>query len=569
MGTKNSRRLLKKISMNVLSYSLLTVKRPPEILKVWTHPFLSLVRLLIATTVIVVPLCTIFEVAGIGDLAAAEESMTPRAVVRTRTADQDRNETVLGKGDLYALVVGVSKHSNPKLCLDFAAKDAKDFADFIQTQTKVFKNTHVKLMTDGEANKREIEKYLFHDLLKAGKDDTIILFFSGHGTSDPAHPDNFYFVTSDADPEYLEATALNMTGLKFLDRLDSEHVVLITDACHAGMPVTGKTRSVVAPLEKFMNMFTEASGRVFLASCKPEELSQEKPDLQNGVFTHFLLQGLKGEADLHRDGIVTVDEAYQYAYERTKNETKGAQHPTWKVSGSGRFPLSVLGKLENEIKLDVWFVAQDSRCANPNCIDPESESAECKDPLCGDITIENGSVLYSGQNFQIGVRPQIASYVYVYQIDTAGNIFKLFPGTDFVDAKNYVDNPLEGGKVYWIPGKERWLRLDKTEGQEKIYVVASRSRNALLEDLYNSLQDIGKDGVGSGQSDKIKENMELTLTKMGVETKTHVKAASSHSAATGPRKERSFEELSHAIESAGLDAVESVWFHHKGQKPGR
>ena len=95
-----------------------------------------------------------------------------------------------------------------------------------------------------------------------------------------------------------------------------------------------------------------------------------------------------------------------------------------------------------------------------------------------------------------------------------------------------------------------------------------RSRNALLEDLYNSLQDIGKDGVGSGQSDKIKENMELTLTKMGVETKTHVKAASSHSAATGPRKERSFEELSHAIESAGLDAVESVWFHHKGQKPG-
>ncbi len=568
MGTENSSRLLKKISINVLSYDLLAVKWPRELIKPAGRLFLGLKRLLIAM-VIMVPLSTILAVMAISDPAAAEESMKPKAVVRTRPAGQDRNETALGKGDLYALVVGISKYSNPKLCLDFAAKDARDFADFIQTQNKVFKNTNVKLMIDGEATKREIEKYLFHDLLKAGKDDTVILFFSGHGTSDAAHPDNFYFVTSDADPEYLEATALNMTGLKFLDRLDSERVVLITDACHAGMPVTGKTRSVVAPLEKFMNMFTEASGRVFLASCKPEELSQEKPDLQNGVFTHFLLQGLKGEADLHRDGVVTVDEAYQYAYERTKNETKGAQHPTWKVSGSGRFPLSVLGKLDNEIKLDVWYVAQDSRCSNPDCIDPQSESAECKDPLCGDTTIENGSILYSGQNFQIGFRPETTSYLYVYQIDTAGNIFKFFPGTDFVDPKNYVDNPLEGGKVYWIPGKERWLRLDKTEGQEKIYVVASRSRNALLEDLYKSLEDTGKGGVGSKQSEKNKKNMELTLRKMGVETKTHAKAAVSSSAAAGARKELSFEELSHAIESAGLDAVESVWFHHRGQKPER
>ena len=93
-------------------------------------------------------------------------------------------------------------------------------------------------------------------------------------------------------------------------------------------------------------------------------------------------------------------------------------------------------------------------------------------PLCGDVTIENGSVLYSGQNFQIGFRPQTTSYVYVYQIDTSGNIFKFFPGTDFLGAQNRLDNPLEGGKVYWIPGKDRWLRLDKIEGQEKIYVVS-------------------------------------------------------------------------------------------------
>ncbi len=567
MLTHNSSMLLKKISMNILSYRLLAVNLPRELVRLWGRPHLNLMTLLVPLSVSIVTLGMVLTVIAISDPVAAEESLRSKAVVRTRTGGQDQNETALGKGDLYALVVGVSKHSNPKLCLDFADKDAKDFADFLQTQTKVFKNTHVKVMTDSEANKREIEKYLFHDLLKAGKDDTVVLFFSGHGTSDPAHPDKFYFVTSDADPEYLEATALNMTGLKFLDRLDSQRVLLITDACHAGMPATYKTRSLGTPLEKFMNMFTEASGRVFLASSKPEELSQEKPELRNGVFTHYLLQGLKGEADLDRDGVVTVDEAYDFVYERTKNETRGAQHPLRQVSGSGRFPISVLGKLDDKIKLDVWFVAQDSRCSNPDCTDPQSEGAVCKDPLCGDVTIENGSVLYSGQNFQIGFRPNVTSYVYVYQIDTSGNIFKFFPGTDFVDPKNYVDNPLAAGKLYWIPGKERWLRLDKTEGQEKIFVVASRSRNALLEDLYKSLEDAGKDATRSGESDKIKKNMEFTLTRMGVETKTRAKAALSNSAATGLRKERSFEEFSHAIESAGLDAVESVWFHHKGRKP--
>ena len=63
--------------------------------------------------------------------------------------------------------------------------------------------------------------------------------------------------------------------------------------------------------------------------------------------------------------------------------------------------------------------------------------------------------------------------------------------------------------------------------------------------------------------------MEMTLRKMGVETKTHPKAVVRDHPSVGRKKDRSFEELSHLIESAGLDTVESVWFHHKGQRPGR
>jgi len=305
----------------------------------------------------------------------SNEDEVPKAVVRSPSLGS--KPEALGKGDLYALVVGVSKYKEPRLCLNFAAKDATDFAAFLKTQEKVFRKTHVKLMVDEKATKREVEKYLFHELPKAGKEDTIVLFFSGHGGTDPAQPNQFYFLTSDADPEYLEATGLNMTGLRSFERLDSKRVLVIADACHAGMPASLKTKAIDPPLEKLMRLFGEASGRVILASSKPEELSQEKPNLRNSVFTYYLLRGLNGEADFNRDGIITVDEAYDYVYERTKDETRGAQHPQKLSSVAGRFPISVLGKLDDTIKLDVWFVAQDPRCMNPACIDPQPGDREC------------------------------------------------------------------------------------------------------------------------------------------------------------------------------------------------
>jgi hypothetical protein len=493
-----------------------------------------------------------------------------RAVTRA-PKDITPEEIPLGKGDLYALVVGVSKYHEPRLRLNFSAKDAQDFAKFLESQKQVFRKTHVQLMLDEQATKRDIEKYLFHDLLRAGKDDTVVLFFSGHGVTDPAHPDELYFLTSDADPKYCEATGLKMTGLHFLNRIDTKRVVLIADACHAGGPARITTRSVQDPLEKFMKMFTEATGRVYLASSRPEEKSQEKEELGNGVFTYYLLKGLRGEADADRDGVVTVEEAYDYAYERTKDETGGAQHPQKLFSGSGRFPLSVLGRLEDTVKLDVRFIAQDPRCTNSECIEPQRESTRtCDDPMCGDVDIQNGSILYSGQNYQVGFRPHARSYVYVYQIDSAGNIFKLFPGSSYLDPDERFDNPVEPGKLYWIPKKNGWLVLDKQEGEEKIFVVASRSRNAKLEDLYKHVEEARMDGAEPTRSLNLKAKLTKELERpMGISKSLRRKLTYASSGTPGPEKARSFEEFSHTLESAQLDAVESVQFYHKGRGPGR
>jgi len=255
----------------------------------------------------------------------------------------------LGTGDLYALVVGISEYQNPKIGkLNRSHIDAKDFAEFLKTQDKVFRNLHVTLLTNNEATRQAIETHLKYKLKKALKDDTIIVFLSGHGAPDPSSPKDFYFVTYDADPEFLGASSVKMSGLEFARHYDAQRVLVIADACHAGgfsfLTQGAQTKSAAPAMELFLREIGESSGIATILSSKPGESSWDIDRFRNSVFTHYLLEGLKGKADRDRNGVVTLEEAYQYAYKRTKTETGGAQTPQ-RAAGDvvGSFPLSYVG----------------------------------------------------------------------------------------------------------------------------------------------------------------------------------------------------------------------------------
>jgi len=250
----------------------------------------------------------------------------------------------LKTGDLYALVVGLSKYKDPRVPkLDLSDQDAKAFGDFLKTQNEIFGETRVTYLLNEKATKLEIEKYLYYTLPKAGKDDTIILFFSGHGAFDPIRPTEFLFLPYDTEIEYLGTTSVKMSGLEFLKGVNAERVLIIADACYAGGFSQMKPKSVVPPMELFLQEVRNSSGRVVMTSAKPEQLSWEAPNSKNSIFTKNLLEGLKGKADRDRDGIVTLNEAYEYAYSKTKEETSGHQHPQFEGKVVGAFPLSFVG----------------------------------------------------------------------------------------------------------------------------------------------------------------------------------------------------------------------------------
>ncbi len=399
----------------------------------------------------------------------------------------------LRRGDLHALVIGVSNYNKNELQLKVSDQDARDFANFLNTQQAVFRKSYITLLVNERATKLAIEKQLHYDLLKAGKDDTVIIFLSGHGAGDIKKPGEYFFLGYDADPDYLEATAVKMSGLDFLKGIDAKRVLVIADACHAGAFSKVRIKSFERELSGFTRQFTESSGRMVLTSSKPDQYSQEGE--KNSVFTHYLLKGLKGEADSDRNNVVTLKELYDYVYDQTKTDTGGAQHPQLEGAQVGSFPVSFRSALDKPITVEALFVAQDPRCRNKDCTDPPDDNIICNDPMCRDVELKDGDTMYSGQNYQLAVRPSSTCYLYIYHVGPKGDLYRLFPGTDYLAADNQISNPLKGGEIYWFPAKNMWLRQDEQEGKEKIYVVASRSRNQILEDLYAHLQKLRNEGA--------------------------------------------------------------------------
>jgi ankyrin repeat protein len=267
---------------------------------------------------------------------------------------------LLGSGNLYALVVGVSHYRDGKIPrLDLADKDAQAFGDFLKSQNKVFRETRVTYLLNEKATKPAIEKYLYYTLPKAGKDDTIILFLSGHGAFDPMRPKEFLFLPFDSESEYMGTTSVKMTGLEFLRGISAERVLIIADACYAGGFSQMKPKAFTPSVELFLKEARNSSGKAIITSAKEGQLSWEVPNRKNSVFTSHLLEGLKGKADRDHDGVVTLNEAYEYAYNRTKDETGGRQHPQFEGQVVGAFPLAFVGPRvpEAELKLQLFHAA--------------------------------------------------------------------------------------------------------------------------------------------------------------------------------------------------------------------
>ena len=98
--------------------------------------------------------------------------------------------------------------------------------------------------------------------------------------------------------------------------------------------------------------------------------------------------------------------------------------------------------------------------------------------------LTEGSILYSGAHYKIIFTPSVNCFVYIFQMDSAGKIFQLFPMESFAGVRVDNFNPVQKDKTYYLPAEGKSFQLDEQIGTEKIYFLASRERDLELEKLY-------------------------------------------------------------------------------------
>lgn len=229
----------------------------------------------------------------------------------------------------HGLVAGIGAYRHMP-ALEKTASDARAFgALLVDPDLGGYPLQNVHLLLDEQATRSRISWALEQLASLARPEDTVIIFFSGHGVRRVGgfNPGE-YLCTVDTDLDRLGATAISTDQLSAaLHSLRARRVVVFLDACYSGALAQpgGATGHVHLGLsDSSYGHLVHDGGRVLVASSRPAEPSWEVPGLPHSLFTYHLLEGLRGGA-ANGDGAVRILDLFDYLVGRVSRE--GHQHP--------------------------------------------------------------------------------------------------------------------------------------------------------------------------------------------------------------------------------------------------
>src|SRR4030042_4211970 len=239
------------------------------------------------------------------------------------------NQVSAANIDCWALIIGISDYEYIN-DLDYAHNDANEIAETLITYHGWSESQIYKLI-DSQATKTNILDHITKRDTQEDSDDIFLLFFAGHGSQAYDTPpydedDGYDEYVIPYDCDLTTDTAISDDELKeSLNNLESNKKVVILDTCYSGgfasTRAAGlKVRSIRlndSPTEESMVQRESTSrdlnmdGFVTLASCDEDELAFETSDIENGLFTYYLIEGLGPNfpADANSNNMVSAEEA--------------------------------------------------------------------------------------------------------------------------------------------------------------------------------------------------------------------------------------------------------------------
>ena len=228
------------------------------------------------------------------------------------------------KREAVSVSIGISQYGKYAPEAEFADRDAIVFAEYAQDVLGV-PEENLYLLVNEKANKGEFDK-LFGERgwisrrvnINPSQTD-VFIFYSGHGIT--SSNSKRFLVPYGSDPNYPESCYSFEKLINSLRKLKAKTITIFIDACFSGMGRKGETLVkhakwlVLPPID-----IETPSGITIFTSSSGSEISLSYPQKRHGLFTYYLLKGLKGEADEDGDFKVTVRELFKFVSRKVRRE---------------------------------------------------------------------------------------------------------------------------------------------------------------------------------------------------------------------------------------------------------
>jgi uncharacterized caspase-like protein len=220
--------------------------------------------------------------------------------------DVQKPDSIRAYGKKHAIVIGISdyKNLNPMnmetipgkiVDLKYAQKDAEDIAVFLRDDPKSGGNWNIYNLIGPSASEDEIKSTIGSVLNDAASDDLVYLFFCGHARRSPLDPSEVYLLPYDFEYEKGYSGIDYDWVKKRILKCAARNIIAFIDACRSG--TVGFARGSEPPDQEMLGEIQGLRGfKAIFTSGTGSQVAYEDDKLKNGVFTHFLLKGFRGEA---------------------------------------------------------------------------------------------------------------------------------------------------------------------------------------------------------------------------------------------------------------------------------
>ncbi len=237
----------------------------------------------------------------------------------------------------YAVLIGNSEFPKAELTwLTSPPKDVEAFAAELAVEGRAFDEV-IPLIN---RPRPDIERVLERVFDSAGKNDLILLYYSGHGLPNNKNND-LYFATFDTETALVKSTAISFENIyRWIRDSHCKRIVILLDCCYSG--IAGQVFAKGDLTEQLKILNNKVTSTCLMTAASNDQVALDQAEGGLSLFTKHLINGWRGEAD--HDGNITFDSLYDYVNKKVIEENGNQVPKKFVKDANGKLILAKSGR---------------------------------------------------------------------------------------------------------------------------------------------------------------------------------------------------------------------------------